>query len=687
MKKNILSYIVFTGINALLFFSCSQTVVSKEEFEKQYNKEFRYFQPVIDMMNKRSFTDVLLSIDSLYKTLPHKSTVQGLVYLISKSIVYENKGDNDFYLSYIDSAITLIEKKHLQKPGAECYSNVLLQKASLLFTLHQPEKANELFFYAQQFSKQHNSITVQFSVAEQLAYIAYRQKNYRQALASFKESYALHQLFDQKDFYKKAESLDNIALCFYKLHNNDSAIVYYKTAIGLLEAHKNNIAPYISGMQENRNAANKSKGVVLGNLALIYRDKRKLDTAIILSNQSIAVTSVLCCEQRNAQLVQMRLIDMYHEKLQWNKMYAELQSLRKGLDSLPNTEPELNWNRQMADYYDAIGRPEKAFTYLKSFKLMEDSLNMVNQKDEESNIVKDLQLKNQESDLKLLKKDNQLNKLYLVITIGLILVALNIIAFVVVNYRKTRKTNIALTKLNEQISEQKTALERANRDKDKIMNVVAHDLRNPIGAIANFLDIVQVKYAHSEEEKKILNNSQQAAVRSINLINDLLEINKIQSGELELYLSSTNAVQLIKQSIQQVQYKTIAKQQNIVLNASIENAMINVDEEKLQRVLVNLLDNAIKFSFINATIEVKLFKKETNIIIEIKDTGMGIPASIMDKLFTNTITVKRKGTHNEPSNGLGLSICKQIVEAHKGKINVVSKEGEGSVFSVELPLS
>ena len=135
-----------------------------------------------------------------------------------------------------------------------------------------------------------------------------------------------------------------------------------------------------------------------------------------------------------------------------------------------------------------------------------------------------------------------------------------------------------------------------------------------------------------------------------------------------------------------MKHKVNAKQQTIQLQAGNENYWIEADAEKLQRVIANLIDNAIKFSEKGKEVVVRLTQAENTLQIKVKDSGMGIPANLIEQLFTTSIIVKRKGTNNEKSNGLGLSICKQIIEAHTGSILVESEVGKGSCFTVVLPV-
>lgn len=107
----------------------------------------------------------------------------------------------------------------------------------------------------------------------------------------------------------------------------------------------------------------------------------------------------------------------------------------------------------------------------------------------------------------------------------------------------------------------------------------------------------------------------------------------------------------------------------------------------MKRVVFNLVTNSVKFSKRDTAISLSLSVKENHAIIEITDEGIGIPEKLLPEIFNISKSGKRKGTEGEKSYGLGLNICKKIVEAHSGKISVISKEGKGSTFTVALPLS
>ncbi len=682
LHMRILTLIVLS----LICYACNQRTVSKDLFDKQLAIESNYYKPAGNFITQREFGKAIKFADSIFYNTKHQSFLAPLQYHTFKYVVYEISGNDNALLLQLDSMATFIENNHLQQQGAIIYSEALLKKAKLLFRSHQPEVANAIFFKVQEFSKQFNTLETQYSIAEQLAFIAYQQKNFQQALLSFKEVWAIQVLLPnyKYDYYKTSELINNVALCFNKLGKQDSALIYYRRAIAVLEAHKRKITPHDLDVASSIAGAEKSKGVVLGNMANLLYKKGNIDTAILLSKQSIAINTKGCCEQHDAQLVQMRLIDMYADKHLYDSMFIELQSIRKALDTMPNIQPELNYQRQMALYYDVVNQPQKAYSYLKRFSVMKDSLNALEQKDAESNIIKDLQIKKQAADLGLLKKNNQLSTLYLYITIGLIVASFIIIGLVYVNFKKSRKANATLTLLNQQVIEQKAELELANKDKDRILRVVAHDLRNPISGIAALSKTVIDAGLEDAKQEKYLQLIEKTANSSLGLINELLQANTLAPAT---NFQDVNLNQLLQHTVTLTQHQAQAKQQIIVLQLPDYNIVLPLVYENFERVMVNLITNAIKFSPTNTTVSVSLQQADNFATISISDTGIGIPAQHINEVFTALPSIKRTGTAGEKSFGLGLSICKQIVAAHNGKIWVKSVEGAGSNFYIQLPLN
>ncbi|MCC7529737.1 MAG: HAMP domain-containing histidine kinase, partial [Candidatus Melainabacteria bacterium] len=168
-------------------------------------------------------------------------------------------------------------------------------------------------------------------------------------------------------------------------------------------------------------------------------------------------------------------------------------------------------------------------------------------------------------------------------------------------------------------------------------------------------------------------------------INDLLDIDKIESGRFNLNMQETEDASMISQAVELIQHSADARKITIEINAA--NLDVNCDEERIIRVLTNLIANAIKFSPDGSNIVVSTTPVKDGILFEVKDQGRGMPAGEQEKIFERYHQVDSSDEAEKNGSGLGLTICKALIEAHQGTIGATSKEGEGSTFWFRIPLA
>jgi signal transduction histidine kinase len=233
-----------------------------------------------------------------------------------------------------------------------------------------------------------------------------------------------------------------------------------------------------------------------------------------------------------------------------------------------------------------------------------------------------------------------------------------------------------------EIKEKNIEIEKGSEFKSQLLGMVAHDLRNPIAAIESIAMIMEMEDI-DEETKDNLNLMKSSCFKARGIIDELLEAAR-NENVIEFVTQKTELNKLLK-NIVDVWKKQSGSKNNIELISSVNPVYAHIDHEKFYRVLDNLTDNAIKFSQEKSKVEIFLNKKNTQIVIEVKDYGIGIPKDKLLLIFDPFTKAGRTGLKGEQSTGLGLSIVKQIVEKHKGKIEVESEEGKGSMFRVTLP--
>ena len=238
-----------------------------------------------------------------------------------------------------------------------------------------------------------------------------------------------------------------------------------------------------------------------------------------------------------------------------------------------------------------------------------------------------------------------------------------------------KQSEMQLKTVNEQ-------LVRSNGDKDRMMKALVHDLKNPIEGICSLTGMMLQEQLEPEEVTEMIQLVHDSCSYSTTLIKDLVEAvlnnheETVRKQEVDLYL-------LIQQCVRLLQAKTGEKSLQLKLKAD-KNVWAWLDPEKIMRVLHNLISNAIKFSQVGSVITIDMEVIENKIRVSVHDRGIGIPDTLKDKIFDSFTAAKRYGTANEQPFGLGLSICKQIIKAHRGKIWFDSNPKTGTKFYFEL---
>ena len=230
-------------------------------------------------------------------------------------------------------------------------------------------------------------------------------------------------------------------------------------------------------------------------------------------------------------------------------------------------------------------------------------------------------------------------------------------------------------------------LREANEFKKEVLGVVAHDLRNPIGVILGFANMLLEPGTNQEEILEYGRIIQETSQQMNNMLNDLLVSAMNDSTDFMINPAPFGLVRLVTQICANFNEKVEAKNQKIHLFFSEGSIILNADSNKIREILENLISNAIKYSEPGKQIKVYVEKLEEKVIIKVSDEGPGLSKDDEEKIFGKFVRLSAKPTAGESSTGLGLFIVKRLVELHRGKIWVESKIGEGSTFIVEFPLN
>lgn len=240
--------------------------------------------------------------------------------------------------------------------------------------------------------------------------------------------------------------------------------------------------------------------------------------------------------------------------------------------------------------------------------------------------------------------------------------------------------------LENRVKKRTAELRKINKEKDYMIGMVAHDLRGPLGNIKTCYDLITDDLTDTPAVEQYLEIIDEVVEKSLNLINDLLDVSAIETGQLLLKKTEVTLEEFLEKVIRL--NKRTAANKGIKLELQLDGTDSWVfDSQRIEQVLDNLLGNAFKYSHKNTKVKLVVKSEKGLLKFQVIDQGQGIKEEYMSKLFSAFQKTSTLPTGSEQSNGLGLSICKRIVELHGGVIEAQSEYGEGSCFSFSLPES
>lgn len=250
-----------------------------------------------------------------------------------------------------------------------------------------------------------------------------------------------------------------------------------------------------------------------------------------------------------------------------------------------------------------------------------------------------------------------------------------------------RKSQTRIVELAESYEQEKIRAEEANQSKSEFLANMSHELRTPLNAINGFSDIMKKEMfgpLGDSRYKEYVSDILFSGQHLLSLINDILDMSKIEAGKMNLNVESVNVNDLILQVIRIVRGRAEDNSQKLVYKPS-DTKEIEADPRYVKQVLLNLITNAIKFTPEGGIVSVDVSVKSAGIIIQVSDTGIGISADDLKRLAQPFEQVENQDTHQVEGTGLGLALSKSLVELHGGNFNIESTVGEGTSVIFTLP--
>lgn len=538
------------------------------------------------------------------------------------------------------SAIQVFEEKNLKEELSRAYNNL----ADAYFNTNQLEKSLEFNLKALSIRTRLQD-TLGIKISTKNAAVLYSlRKEHRKAIEYYEKVIAL--LDDNNDKVLRGEILPRIGAEYLQFRDYDIALDFLNKGLSYNRSNKNQ-----EGVLRSLNA-----------LADLNIQQRRLKTAEIQLSEAQSIA---------------KSIDNKSELLYNFKLYKTLESER--------------------------GYFQNAFFWQEKYYELKSELDKLNQPQipeyfepaasQATPIVKPEVSKPESIDKQETNQDKEVQKLKL-ISYGLSIAVVIVLTILLLIYLK-RKNRIKYTReleeknkkiniQNKAFTEQKERLEESNKVKDRLFSIVSHDLKDSISSIKGCLDLLIEDGMSKEEFDNLIPELSENANNASMLLFNLLNWSKSQMQNLDPNPELFNIQDVFHEKMSLVEQKVDEKR--IVLIDESQRDFVYADRSMIEIVIQNLIANAVKFSRVGDIITLSNRDKGGKALICVEDTGVGISEENIDKLFGNN-TFTTRGTKNEKGTGLGLTICKEMVEQNNGKIWVESELNMGSKFFVELPKS
>jgi len=243
-------------------------------------------------------------------------------------------------------------------------------------------------------------------------------------------------------------------------------------------------------------------------------------------------------------------------------------------------------------------------------------------------------------------------------------------------------------RLFREIQDKSRQLETANQHKSEFLANMSHELRTPLNAIIGFSEVLLERLFGEINEKQddYLKDIHSSGKHLLSLINDILDLSKVEAGRMELDLATFDLPSAISNAMTLVRERAQRHGIKLGLDTDPELGETVADERKFKQILLNLLTNAVKFTPDGGRVEVRARRDEENVIVAVHDTGIGIATEDQGAVFEEFRQVGRHYTNKQEGTGLGLALTRKFVELHGGRIWLESEPGKGSTFTFTIPI-
>lgn len=616
-----------------------------------------------------------------------------LKYLDRKFNSFYENSIYDSAMVYADSMIAVSAPLSGNEYFRKYYELAHYQKGDIYVKLLDYDEALNYFVKAKTISVKSND-TCLFDYYNRIANLYFNLERFFSAAYFYKYTFREAQRCLPDSFMSFAYSqsmLVNTALCYRNTKFQDSAVHYYLNALDYINENKNRFPHKTHYINEALANLNINYGILLMKNGDTVNAFARLRESVEISKGMPDMHIYALFSLADAHII-VGAADSAYFYLNAGKILfpAEYAVNRKSVMG----------NRIYQELYNLQGN--KLESYKNGMQRLYGVENLWNAAVEAPNwdFEKEVNAKVQRIVNLEVEQNNQIRKQWLIFIICAAVTVAGILCFLILKFRDNRKHANEILSLNKEVTTKNAELQKKQQvleNKVHAMNevsgvlasnlnrrnllekLISSDFRSHLHAIANSSEKLSSETVSKFEEQMVL---MKVAVRScFDLIDELVEKGKTASKTKEY--QDLNVV--LQQCVNLLQTRAEEKDQMLKINS--ETILLSFNRENIFRVINNLLNNAIKFSPDNSIIDITSELLDSKVRISVKDQGIGIPEHIKPILFTEQKQKMRRGTAGEESSGLGLSICKRIINDHQGIIDFKSNEGKGTTFYFELPLS
>lgn len=537
--------------------------------------------------------------------------------------IYERQGDFVKALEYYNMSLKIKEEMGDQR----LISNTLINIGSVFFAQGDPDEALEYYNNALKIKEELGNPNDIALVLIHIGTVYGEQGDTDKAIELFNRSLKIKE--EVGDLQSVAGLQHNLGLIFAEQGEKDKALEYYRNSLVI------------------RKQINDKGGVAesLSVLALFHQSQGNFKQAIDYGNQAFKLAEEIGDIE-------------YSKDISWD-LYGSYKAVGKYQKALEMHELAISLRDSILSEQNQRAAIEQEYRYdYEKQKALDDLEN-------EKRVAMETQ-----------KKENQ-QKLSLAIGIGLLLAL--IMAWGIFNRLKVTRQQKLI------IEEQKKKVEQSEKYKEQFLANMSHEIRTPMHAISGMVNILQ-RNDHPPSQEVYLDAMSKSADNLVVILNDVLDLSKIEAGKLDIESIPMNPRSVIDNVLQILKFR--AEEKGLTMSAKVDDDVpqhVMGDPARLNQILINLVGNAIKFTE-KGSVSINLEKAADNLVFKVVDTGIGIPKEKQEHIFGAFEQATESTSRHYGGTGLGLNITRQLVQLQKGSVLVNSEEGKGSTFSVSLPL-